>query len=350
MAAQALVAVAKALAPPFTEYGKNLAPARGNQVLPGKTGPIPAEAWKNTPEIVGNLRQDTGSASDLSGDDRCGPTNLLAGALLQGQAKAAAFLDKQATSPNLNPEQKSQLKEIAKAIGHGTASYDQLNKAGDLLYRAANTRTTLGEVVGEYFDRSKLEHGEAQALNQLAAKSPNLNPAEMKQAADLLKKATDGKLELTSGPDPRGNGKQVPFVKVNSGSTDSSGLDDGELMAHAKAGGLKVSSHPIDVAGVGDGEDVSATMLAKLKPGESMVLRIGLTNGEQPNHFVTIGKLPDGRPYIYNPSPGSGDSTLMVRNQKPSDVDNFDSALDELDKRIGKDPGGAIPRTLTVKY
>ena len=30
------------------------------------------------------------------------------------------------------------------------------------------------------------------------------------------------------------------------------------------------------------------------------------------NHFISVGVMADGRPYIYNPAPQPGDATLVI--------------------------------------
>lgn len=334
--------------PPYQELGKNLA-TTGNQVMPSKTGPISPSDWENPVNIVGNLRQDTGG-SDVSGDDRCGPTNLLAASLLQGKDKAAAFLAAEAKSPNLSDAEKKQLSDIATAVKTGTASYDQLNAATALLYKSGNTRLTLNEVgASNDFNVSNLNQDELSKYRSLKNKAPALRPNEVKELSALTTKATGKPSEVQIGTDPRDPNKKVAFVKITGARAqgDHSGLDDGELAAHAKAGGLRTSSKPIDTD---IGNEITSDLLNGLKKGEATVIRIGLTSQDSTaNHFVTVGKLPDGRPYIYNPSPGGGDKTLVIGSARPPQPDNFQAQMENIDARVRKDEDGGTPRALTIK-
>jgi hypothetical protein len=339
--------------PPGPEsLGVNTNPTKGSQVMPTKTGPIPPDAWNNPTQIVGNLRQDSGKPGDVSGDDRCGPTNLLAATLLQGKDKAAALVANAAKSPNLSPGQQQQLKDISQGIKLGTASYDDLNKAGSLMYQAANTRTTVEQAVGDKqheFDVTKLSQPELDTWHKLSAKKPEqLTKADQKTMSDLLTKATGVPSQVNVADDPRQPGKKVAFVNFPGGRPgDSSGLDDGELASFAKTSGLKTSGGKLEEG------DSPRDMLPNLKPGQATVMRVGLTNGENPNHFVTVGKLPDGRPYIYNPSPQSGEATLAIGSKNPPQPPGFDEKLGALEGKIKNDPDpnnseGIATRSLTI--
>lgn len=341
---------------PFLELGKNPAGAQGTQTMPSKTGPIPAGMWKNPAELVSNLRQDTGAPGDVSGDDRCGPTNLLASRLLTGGSKAAAdFLAAEAKSPNLSPAEQKRLTELSKAVRSETATFDHLNEATTLLYKAGNTRTSLTQFVHDpAIANASLDKlgPAANTLRTLLGKATSdpkhFSAGEAKQLSELLTKLTGKETKVSISVDPR-NPKNS-FAQVAVTSADHSGLDDGELSQFAKAGGLKSSGGAINVKGVDEGYDVTNMMLEKLKPGESMVLRVGLTGGdESPNHFITIGRMKDGRPFIYNPSPQGGDATLVLGKAKGEQTEQFTGITDAIDRRIKRDDDGAIPRTLTVK-
>lgn len=345
---------------PYEAFGINPAGAQGNQVMPSKTGPIPAGMWKNTPELVGNLRQDTGRAGDVSGDDRCGPTNLLASRLLSGGSKAAAdFLAAEAKSKNLSPAEQKRLTDLSKAVRSESATFDDLNEATTLLYKAANTRTSYDQfgndpAIDRSIDVGKLggDFTEYRNLHFKALSHPEqMTAADAKRLSELITKGSGVETKVSLATDPRNPKKHFLQVAVNSQrGPDHSGLDDGELAAFAKAGGLKPKSGAIEVKKVEEGYDVTASTLKKMGKGESRVLRVGLTTADtDPNHFVTIGKLPDGRPYIYNPSPQGGEPTLRIGRAKDPQTDQFTAATDELDLKVRADRDGAIPRTMTVR-
>jgi hypothetical protein len=167
--------------------------------LMAATGRIPDAAWKDTTLLVGRLTQNATGSDGVDSINRCGPANLLAGALLQGPDAAASLLEKTST-----------------------------------------TR-----------------------------------------------------------PSPAAN-RDGPI---------GGGLDIGELAKAADAGGLKSSR----IAFSPKGADAAADVLKHLKPGESAVLLLaGGAGGTAADHFVSVGVLKDGRPYIYNPDPLPGDATLTV--------------------------------------
>lgn len=304
------------------------------------SGPITAEQWQKPELLVGNLRQDTGIAGDKSSSDRCGPTNLIAGALLQGSEKAAQLIEKQARAP-LSQTEQTELRKIAKDVREKTATFEQLSSAGDLMYKLTDTRMRLGAVMTEKFSRKFSDPDDRAEFNRLRVKDfAKMGPSDKTSLQGLLAKLGASFVEI---PDPRDPSKTTPVMKVTQGS--HSGLDDGEMLDAATGSGIKAESLKYEA----DADRPATEVLRTLKNGESAVLRLGQQDDLKNNHFVTVGRMPDGRPYVYNPSPSPGDATLVISKDKNFGPE-LKKALAIYDKRSAYDTDSVAPRYTKIKY
>lgn len=337
--------VVKAVAAEAVVFGRNL----GSGPLNSSTGPIPQSAWSDPTLLVGAMTQNRAGAQLSSSAARCGNTNLFAAALLSGPAAAAKLLQTTAQgSKLLTPGQKKDLTDLAARIKNHTATFEDLSAAQDLLYAASNTRSTFGDVNTELAANGNLLQGADLAkYERLKAKIPELNAAEQRQFSELLSTAIDREVSVVIENDPR-LGKQL-YVNSFPGSIsgDTSGLDDKELTAAARAGGAAPVKLAFDASKPGSVEAV----MAKLKPGESVVLRVGLdSSSTAADHFVTVGKLKDGRPYVYNPDPYGGDATLTVGVVKGPQSASFRNEVAKYSARARRDLGVKDPQATKVQF
>lgn len=333
----------KAAALEPTVLGKNVSTSPLNSAR----GRISEAAWNDPTLLVGSMTQNT-SSGESSAAARCGNTNLLAGALLAGPAAAAKMLQTTAhNSKLLSAGQKKDLQDIAARVKNHTATFEDLSTAQNLLYAASNTRSSFGTVNEQLQSSNPLEGDELATYEGLKEKIPNLTAAEQKQFSELLTTALDREVNVVIENDPK-LGKQL-YVQSFPGtiSGDQSGLDDKELSAAARNGGLSTSTVPFDASK----ENSAATVLAALKPGEQVVLRLGIDgDATAADHFVTVGKLKDGRPFIYNPDPQAGDSTLTVGVMGKKQAASFDAEVAKYSGRAHLDLEKASPAATKVKY
>lgn len=318
----------------------------GTAPLATGTGPITNEQWKNPLLLVGAMTQNGVGADAISGSARCGPTNLLATALLQGgPAAAAKLLEKTAASagPYLERGDARELKALAEKVKKQTATFEDLSKAQGLMYSAANRETWFGEALTQAKQDGGLEGAQVARLETLAGKAPGLSAADKRELGELLSLGLDRDVtvDVVTAKGFEDRGPQV-VVKFKDGfQLDTHGLADGELAAAAKHGGFKSTQ----VVAHGDAGAAATGALKTLKPGESAVLRVGLDgSSSNPDHYVTVGRLTDGRPFVYNPDPSRGDATLVVGSPKDPQPATFTAELAKYDGRsIGqKTTGGAM--------
>jgi hypothetical protein len=308
--------------------------------LKAATDPIPASAWNDPVQLVGRMTQNAEGVRGANSSSRCGPTNLLAGALLQGTDVAAKYLEKAASNAggHLVDGQKRELVEIAGRIRNHSATFDDLSRASDLLYRAANTRMSLGQWRSENPTTPLLNETQRAQLDALLAKDPNFSPNDLKQLSALLSAALDFEVSVAIVDEPpTGKGVVLNYRPGANPSGDSGArLDDGELRKAAKAGGLGAGGVEYNPGG----SDAAGRVLDHLKPGESAVLRLsGNPSGNQADHFITVGILKDGRPFIYNPDPARGDATLTVGRAFGDQLAEFTDELAKYSQRATQSAG-----------
>lgn len=296
--AKAPVDAAKTKAtPPVTGHGAKSA-----------SGKITPEQWSDLTQLVGKLTQFPAkkNASDQS-QAACAAANLLGAALLTGGPDAAAAMLKRVASGStqLTAAETTELNGIAERIQGKTATFEDLNKAQQLLYRSANIETTGKDLVDQAADKlsgPKLKKLETAMKRYLTATIMSRDEKDVQTVSQLLGEAFGDK-SYKWDPDSSGS------VGIEAGrrTKDLSGLTDDELKslgATASKGQTVVIDERTNI------KDLAMT----LKPGESITLRLaGDSNAKtSPNHYVTIGKRPDGTMFLYNPDPSRGDSTLVT--------------------------------------
>jgi hypothetical protein len=329
---------------PPRSLGKN----QGTGHLPNATGLIPAAAWKDPIAIVGQLRQTgNGGIDDVNARNRCGPANLLAAALLNGPEAAARLLDNIATKDKvfLTAEERADLKSIAGQLRSGNVGYEDLSLAMDHIYRAADRRVGIGQWLQHAPGLGQtppslppLSGKEAQRLVDLIVKQDGVSAAELREMSQLITKATG--MPMTAAlVDDYTVGKRVvvlnraPLSDDLRSGTPMGGLDDGDLVAVARAGAPRADYVAYDLHGT---QPVTA-VFDRLKPGESAVIPLaGSAASNLPDHYVSVGILKDGRPYIYNPDPAPGDNTLTVGRSSGPQPKAFADELARYDGRANQ--------------
>ncbi|HJW75004.1 MAG TPA: hypothetical protein VJ787_04960, partial [Thermoleophilia bacterium] len=165
----------------------------------------------------------------------------------------------------------------------------------------------------------------------------------------LLTKAFGQPVTVRGYDDPQHPGDASRrFVGVEVGGalrrTDRSGFGDDELRQLGTLGGAR-------------GRDVrmDATTLRQLfdglRPGESATIRVsGDDSGSDANHFVTIGRRPDGTAYLYNPDPGRGDFTLFTGARGREQPQAFLDQLQRYEDRTVVDGDQEMPSAVVNSY
>jgi hypothetical protein len=240
------------------------------------------------------------------------------GAALRGPDKAAALLDRVAKDGNLNlgPEEKQKLSGIASKIRDRTATFEDLNRAQELVYRAGNNTASAFDLALQAQASRKLSPREKKDVAELARNG--LDEAKLER---LLSKALDREVQLDNG-----------WEKITSESRtrDTSGLTDIELADLAKTAAPGARQQPFtsphdSIEGIANG----------LKPGEAVTIRIAAKDeGGEPDHYVTVGRQQDGTFYLYNPDPSKGDATLVIGGKGPTADDAFIERTDRYNDRV----------------
>ena len=332
----------------------------GTGHLPVATGLIPAAAWRDPIAIVGQLRQTGASAvDDVNARNRCGPANLLAAALLNGPEAAAKFLDNVAKKDAafLTADERADLKSIAGQLRSGGVSYEDLSLAMDLVYRAGDRRVGIGQwltlapTLGQTPPSlPPLSGAQAQRLHDLILKQDAVSPTELREMSQLISKATGMPMTATLVDDYSVGKRSVvlnraPRAEDLRVGTPMGGLDDGELIAVARAGAPRADYVAYDLHGTAP---VTA-VFDRLKPGESAVIPLaGSAGSNKPGHYVSVGILKDGRPYIYNPDPAPGDNTLTVGHSSGPQPKAFADELAKYNERANHVQAGIARRAIGV--
>jgi hypothetical protein len=326
--------------------------------MPSTSGRIPASAWADPTVLVGQLRQSAVTVDDANARNRCGPTNLLVAALLQGPDAAAKFLDQMAANGrNLTKAEKADLKALADQVRNKNASYEDLSLAMDYAYRAGDRRMGIDQWVSTFPSLGNtppthpgLSNTEVTRLLTLALKQGNAKPAELQELSRLVSKASGVTMTATIANDISVN-KQLIALNYKAGEPElrngniPGGFDDGELralagMATQRAGNVAYDLH---------GRDPVGSVLQRLKPGESAVIPLsGSPTSNRADHYISVGILKDGRPYIYNPDPFRGDATLTVGRSSGPQTQSFTDELTKYNQRANQSPPNAIRRGILV--
>lgn len=269
-------------------------------------GKISEKEWADPTLLMGKLTQYPAGRKTAQSEAVCGPSNLLGAKMLSGgPVEAGKFLLTVAHGPGkLDTASRVELAAIGQRVLDKTATFEDLNKAQELLYRAVNTDADAMSVVAMANASGKLNAGEQKKLRAEMLKYINDDNPMSRDATEinrLLRKALGPDVDFEKG------GWNRMDVTDARRTRDTSGLSDAEFEPLGKlAGGEQVQ---LD-------QHADFESLAKdLKPGESLTFRLaGDDKSGAPDHYVTLGRRPDpdGRLYLYNPDPGNKDHTLVV--------------------------------------
>ena len=336
--------------------------------LRSSSGRISAEAWNEPRQILGRLTQSgaTGAPHQETNGQRCGGANILAPAIMNGPDATATTLRNVASNPsNLTAAQRQQLRDISSRVDNRTASFEDLSTAQHLMFRAGNTRTTMNNALSEVQD-SRLTQAERTELRRLSNNNVRINADgtanqdDLDEYSRLLTKGTGRPSRVVVANDPqRPNDMSARFLQVEiSGSrinSDRGGLGDEEIANLADRTGNRVNRQVTLDPVAFNADNSSATMenlLGQLQPGEAATMRLS-ADGRDSNasHFVTVGRNPEGVPYVYNSDPSQGDYTLYTGNgndlsQQPAD---FTRQLREYSSRVFTDVDGDLPNVIVTR-
>jgi hypothetical protein len=298
---------------------------------------ISSAEWNNPVALVGRLTQNGAAVDGANFDHRCGAANLLASALLQGPDAAARFLDNVAASKasNLKPDERRELKTLAGQLRQRSMSFNDLSLAQDLLYRAGMHYIPAGQLLLQHLALQTgtpavagLSGADAAKLQQLILKNTSVNAVELQTLSRLASTAMGTPVRASID---REHGRvNLNFTRSTGGIAVGVGYDDPQLLALAASGAKKATHVAYDLRGA----DAIPKVLERLKPGESAVLPLrGSPTSQTANHYVTVGILQDGRPYIYNPDPFNGDATLTVGRSSGPQLPSFEAEMTKYSQR-----------------
>lgn len=303
--------------------------------MPSASGKISAAQWADPVQLVGNLTQTPAAGKTAQSQAACSAANLLGAAFLSGGPDAAAGVVKSVAgnaSNKLSADERKELGEIGKKISDKTATFEDLNRAQQLMYRSANTYATASDLVDQAMSGTRLNDGEKADLED-KMKFYDHSPAQTQAINRLLTKAFGTPTDISTITDLEKGGKWA--IPENRRSTDASGLTDAELAKFGKdAVGSKASTLPKLEANLDK-------VTASLKPGESVTIRLAGSDAEGTtnDHYVTIGRQKNGNLYIYNPDPSAGDRALVAAGKKPDEA--FQNELMKYEMRMNPDVIGA---------
>jgi len=328
---------------PAISRGVNNAPPNSAPVhLPSATGMITPAEWNDSVALVGRLTQNGAAVNGANFDHRCGAANLLASALLQGPDAAARFLDNVAakSTSNLKPDERRELKTLADQLRQRSMSFDDLSLVQELLYRAGMHYIPAGQLLLRHPALQTnspvvpgLSGADATKLQQLIFKNTQMNAADLQTLSRLASTAMGVQVRATVD---REHGRvNLNFTQPTGGIAVGVGYDDPQLLALAASGAKSATHVAYDLRST----DAVSKVLERLKPGESAVLPLrGSPASQGANHYVTVGILKDGRPYIYNPDPFNGDATLTVGRSSGPQLPSFEAEVAKYSQRAHNVP------------
>jgi hypothetical protein len=285
-------------------------------------GRISSADWADPASLVSKLTQNPHGRLHAQSEAACSASNLIGAALLSGgPEKAAALLDRVAKdgSLNLGPAEQRQLSDIASKIRDRTATFEDMNLAQELVYRAGNTTAS------------------ATSLAEQAQSSRNLNAREKREVSVLANDGSDEpKLERLLG---KALGRDVQldngWERVTDGTRtrDTSGLTDDELKKLGTAATPGARHHALTAP-----NDTIEGIANDLRPGEAVTIRVaGNDKGDTADHYVTVGRQKDGTFYVYNPDPAKGDATLVIGGKGPKADADFLARTEKYNDRMFSD-------------
>ncbi len=346
---------------------------RTDGMVRSSEGPIDVARWQRNPEqVLGNLTQrpsQAGGAADANAPDRCGAANLLGVSVMAGPASTRAMLMRAADNPGttLTDTERSRLREIAGHIdptnpADSRITFPELNEAQGLLYRAGNTRA---DARGELNDiiqtvETARRSGDRETVQRY---DQAIGSGDLSQASWRRLRAWDGHSELPAGdrallerlmethrgpgdytlmsaPDPQHPSRQEYFFRnaTGTGTRDTSRFDDGELLQLAQRS--MGSAGSVETAERRDLGTLMSSGAQGLQPGQAATFRVGADaeRSTSSDHYVTVGRTPNGQYYLYNPDPGPRDATLITGSRA-----QVQRAAELYNARMRQDGDGDLP-------
>ncbi|MFT3839924.1 MAG: hypothetical protein QM723_23255 [Myxococcaceae bacterium] len=319
---------APAAKPPLADGNYGVSNQKGG--LPSASGRISDAEWADPAKLMAKLTQYPHGKRDTQSEATCGPSNVLGAAMLSGGPDAAAQVMKDAASSStLTAKEKTELTDISDRVKGHTATFEDLNKAQELMYRSAHTRVSAGDAVDQAIDSGKLKPKEVKELKAAlqaerdAADDPmKSDPKNQETIEKLVGKAFGETVHVSSG---------YVDISAKRHATDIGGLGDDEL---GKLAGAKSTNVSVGVDFLKE--------VGKLAPGQALTVRLGAQHGEvSADHYVTVGRRKDGSFYIYNPDPSKGDATLSLGKDMSG---KFLEQLQKYEVRQKRDPNGSFPQ------
>ncbi|MCB9637901.1 MAG: hypothetical protein H6727_03240 [Myxococcales bacterium] len=358
----------------------------GGMVRSG-SGPVDVARWQRHPEqVLGHLTQRAASGSGAAAAneaDRCGAANLLGVSVMAGPEATRQMLLQAAENrgTSLTEQGREQLRTIAGHIdpAHPESSsitFEELSQAQGLLYQAGNTRAdALGEIneMRQILNRANPSpFGARPSAEDRAASRPYeeaIGTGDLSRAAwqrlqswdghaplqaydqQLLQRLMQvhrgpGEYPLTSAPDPQDPSRREWFFQTGPGigGTDHSRFDDGELRQLAARtmgrAGSQETEQPRRL------EDLLGSGATGLRSGQAATFRVqaDARTSQSSDHYITVGRSPNGQYYLYNPDPGPGDATLVTGSRA-----QVMSAAGRYDGRMPSDGDGDLPNLILTR-
>lgn len=323
----------------------------GSGHLASARGRIPASSWEQPERILGRLTQTPAGGSGGNSLYRCAPANLLGQAIMNGPGATSQLLRNVAQStPNgrLGDAERRELRDIATAVEGRTATFEQLSRAQGLLYKAGNSRTDAPGALRQAIASGRLNAAERREAQQFITRLDNndaISTRDGERMSALLSKAFGQEVRVRGYDDPQHPGDASRrFVGVEVGGRltqgDRSGFGDDEVAGLGQLAGARGRS--VDFS-----SSTLREVLRGLRPGEAATLRVsGSEGGDQADHFVTVGRRPDGTAYLYNPDPARGDYTLYTGSRGDTQPQAFLEQLQRVEDRTVVDADGDTPSAL----
>ena len=323
----------------------------GSGHLASARGRIPASSWEQPERILGRLTQTPAGGSGGNSLYRCAPANLLGQAIMNGPGVTSQLLRNVAQStPNgrLGDAERRELRDIATAVEGRTATFEQLSRAQGLLYKAGNSRTDAPGALRQAIASGRLNAAERREAQQFVTRLDNndaISTRDGERMSALLTKAFGQDVRVRGYDDPQHPGDASRrFVGVEVGGRltqgDRSGFGDDEVAGLGQLAGARGRSVDFSSSTLRD-------VLRGLRPGEAATLRVsGSEGGDQADHFVTVGRRPDGTAYLYNPDPARGDYTLYTGSRGDTQPQAFLEQLQRVEDRTVVDADGDTPSAL----
>lgn len=290
--------------------------------LHSASGRISSAEWADPARLMSRLTQNPHGKLHAQSSAACSASNLIGAALLSGGPdKAAALLERVAKDGRLNlgPEEQKQLSGIASKLRGRTATFEDMNRAQELVYRAGNTTASATDLAEQAQSSKKLTPKEKSLVSVLAG-----DGSDEPRLEKLLSKALGREVHLDNGWEK---------VTGKTRTQDISGLTDSELKNLATAAAPGATQHELTAP-----NDTIEGIANTLKPGEAVTLRLaGDDKSGKPDHYVTVGRRQDGTFYLYNPDPAKGDATLVIGGKGPAADAGFLKRTDKYNDRMLQD-------------